>query len=277
MYEETLFDKLDNGNSVPEHLKKKGIQIGIKVDLGLKPLGGHTNEMVSQGLDDLDKRCATYYEHGARFAKFRTVFSINNSDGRTPSEVAIIYNAQVLARYAFICQENGLVPIVEPEVLMDGDFSIEESLQATERVLSACFKALVDHQVLLEAVLLKPNMVRSGSTALIQATPNEIADATLQVLRRTVPLVIKGIFFLSGGMTEDSATLALDAINRAEGLKPWHLSFSYGRALQDSCLKTWRGDEGNKRAAQQTLLQRAHANSLACMGCFLFPEDAKSK
>jgi len=277
LYEETLFDKLDNGVTVSEHLKKKGIQVGIKVDLGLKPLGGPHNEMVSQGLDDLDKRCATYYSHGARFAKFRVVFNINDASGTTPSEAAIKYNTQVLARYAFICQQNGLVPIVEPEVLMDGDFPIDVAFAATERVLRECFNALLDHHVLLEAVLLKPNMVRSGSTALVQATPTEIADATLRVLRRTVPIAVQGIFFLSGGMTEESATLALDAINRSEGLKPWYLSFSYGRALQDSCLKLWKGENVNKVAAQQILLQRAHANSLACHGCYQSPDDVKSK
>ena len=191
---------------------------------------------------------------------------IKDTLGATPSLVAIDENAQTLARYASICQQNGLVPIVEPEVLMDGDFPIEVSAAITEKVIAACYKALSDHHVMLEGTLLKPNMVRSGSDAKVQASSAEIALATVRVLQHTVPCAVPGITFLSGGMSEEDASLALNDINKAPGPKPWSLTFSYGRALQQSTLKAWKGSDANIPAAQAVLMERAKANSLANLG-----------
>ena len=239
-----------------------------QVDKGIKPLPGTNGECVTQGIDDLDARCAKYYAQGARFAKWRAVLHIKDTIGATPSQVAINENADTLARYASICQQNGLVPIVEPEVLMDGDFSIEVAAAMTERVIAACYKSLSDHHVMLEGTLLKPNMVRSGSDAKVQANAAEIALATVRVLQHTTPCAVPGITFLSGGMSEEDASLALNAINQAPGPRPWSLTFSYGRALQQSCLKAWKGLDANIPAAQAVLLERAKANSLACQGLY---------
>lgn len=191
---------------------------------------------------------------------------IKDTIGATPSLVSIEENAQTLARYASICQSSGLVPIVEPEVLMDGDFSIEVAAAATEKVLAAVYKALSDHHVLLEGTLLKPNMVRSGSDAAVQSSAAEIGLATVRVLQHTVPCAVPGVTFLSGGMSEEDASLALNAINSAPGPRPWALTFSYGRALQQSVLKAWQGLDANIPAAQSALIVRAHANSLASVG-----------
>jgi fructose-bisphosphate aldolase class I len=221
---------------------------------------------VTQGLDNMDARCKKYYEQGARFAKWRAVLHIKDVIGATPSQLAIDENAMTLARYASICQANGLVPIVEPEVLMDGDFSIEVAAVATERVIAACYKALSDHHVLLEGTLLKPNMVRTGSDYATPAEAAAIGLATVRVLQHTVPPAVPGITFLSGGMSEEEASLALNAINQVGGPKPWALTFSYGRALQQSCLKAWRGLDENIPAAQNVLLLRAKANGLAALG-----------
>ena len=229
-------------------------------------MAGTNGETVTQGLDDLDVRCAKYYKQGARFAKWRAVLNIKDSIGATPSDVSIIENANTLARYASICQQNGLVPIVEPEVLMDGDFTIEVAAAATEKVIAAVYKALSDHHVLLEGSLLKPNMVRSGSDAKVQADSKAIALATVRVLQHTVPVAVPGITFLSGGMSEEEASLSLSEINNAPGPRPWSLTFSYGRALQQSTLKAWKGLDENIPAAQEVLYNRAHANSLANLG-----------
>ena len=268
MYDETLNQNADDGTPFVDIMKAKGIIPGIKVDKGIKPLFGTNGECVTQGIDDLDARCAKYYAKGARFAKWRAVLHIKDVIGATPSQVAIDENAQTLARYASICQANGLVPIVEPEVLMDGEFSIEVAAAATERVIAACYKALSDHHVMLEGTLLKPNMVRSGSEAAVQATSAEIALATVRVLQHTVPCAVPGITFLSGGMSEEDASLALNEINHAPGPRPWSLTFSYGRALQQSCLKAWRGEDANIPAAQAVLLVRAKANSEANLGTY---------
>lgn len=214
----------------------------------------------------MDVRCAKYYAAGARFAKWRAVLHIKDTIGATPSQVAIDENAQTLARYASICQSNGLVPIVEPEVLMDGNFSIEVAAAMTERVIAACYKALSDHHVMLEGTLLKPNMVRSGSDFAPQASAADIGLATCRVLQHTVPPAVPGITFLSGGMSEEEASLALNFINNAPGPKPWVLTFSYGRALQQSCLKAWLGKDENIPAAKEQLMVRAQANSLASLG-----------
>lgn len=266
MFEETLFQSTSDGKQFVDVLKAKGIIPGIKVDKGIKPLAGTNGECVTQGIDDLDARCAKYYAQGARFAKWRAVLHIKDSIGATPSNVAMIENANTLARYASICQANGLVPIVEPEVLMDGDFPIEVAAAATERVLAACYKALSDHHVMLEGTLLKPNMVRSGSDAAVQATAREIGIATVRVLQHTVPCAVPGVTFLSGGMSEEDASIALNEINNAPGPRPWALTFSYGRALQQSCLKAWLGQDANVAAAQGVLKVRAAANGEAAQG-----------
>jgi fructose-bisphosphate aldolase class I len=266
LFEETLFATGADGVALVDKLKAQNIIPGIKVDKGVKPLAGTNGETVTQGIDDLDVRCKKYYERGARFAKWRAVLHIKDTIGATPSQVAIDENAQTLARYASICQMNGLVPIVEPEVLMDGDFPIEVAAAMTERVIAACYKALSDHHVMLEGTLLKPNMVRSGSDAKEQAPASAIALATVRVLQHTVPPAVPGITFLSGGMSEEDASVALNNINLAPGPKPWSLTFSYGRALQQSVLKAWKGEAGNVAAAQEQLLIRAEANSLANLG-----------
>ena len=266
LFEETLYQNADDGTPFVDVLKSKGILPGIKVDKGIKPLFGTNGECVTQGIDDLDARCAKYYAKGARFAKWRAVLHIKDDIGSTPSQIAINENAETLARYASICQANGLVPIVEPEVLMDGEFSIEVAAVATEKVIAACYKALSDHHVLLEGTLLKPNMVRSGSDAKVQSSSEEIALATVRVLQHTVPPAVPGITFLSGGMSEEDASLALNFINQAPGPRPWALTFSYGRALQQSCLKAWSGKDENIPEAQKVLLARAKANGAAALG-----------
>jgi len=266
MFEETLYQKADDGTQFVDVLKSKGIIPGIKVDKGIKPLFGTNGECVTQGIDDMDARCAKYYAQGARFAKWRAVLHIKDTIGATPSQLAIDENAMTLARYASICQANGLVPIVEPEVLMDGDFSIEVAAAATEKVIAACYKALSDHHVLLEGTLLKPNMVRSGSDASVSADVMEIALATVRVLQHTVPPAVPGITFLSGGMSEEEASLALNYINQVPGAKPWSLTFSYGRAMQQSCLRAWMGKDENIPNAMAVLLARGKANSEAQQG-----------
>ena len=230
----------------------------------MKPLPGTDGETVTQGIDDLDKRCAQYYEAGARFAKWRGVIKISPSG--CPSELAISENVNRLARYAAISQAHGLVPIVEPEVLMDGPHTLEQAAEVTERVLAAQYKALSDHHVMLEGTLLKPNMVRPGTETGAAFDPAAIARATVRVLQHTVPVAVPGITFLSGGMSEEEATLALNAMNVLEAKKPWSLTFSYGRALQQSVLAAWGGKADAVPAAQATLLARAEANSQANLG-----------
>jgi len=266
LYEETLFQNTDDGTPFVDILKAKGILPGIKVDKGIKPLAGTNGECVTQGMDDLDARCAKYYAQGARFAKWRAVLHIKDCVGATPSQVAIDENAQTLARYASICQQNGLVPIVEPEVLMDGDFPIEVAAACTEKVIAACYKAMSDHHVMLEGSLLKPNMVRSGSDAAVQATAAQIGVATTRVLQHTVPCAVPGITFLSGGMSEEDASMSLNAVNCAPGPKPWSLTFSFGRALQQSVLQAWKGEDANVATAQAVLIARAAANGAAQQG-----------
>lgn len=267
LFEETFYQKDSNGTPFPELLKKTGIYTGIKVDKGVVNLPG-TNlnfpETATQGLDDLGARTKKYYEGGARFAKWRAVLKINPALAY-PTEQAIQENAHGLARYAAICQENGLVPIVEPEVLMDGDHSIEVSADVTERVQAAVVKALSDHHVLLEGILLKPNMVLAGTNG-TPASPAEVAKYTVRTLQRTLPAAVPGVVFLSGGQSELDATANLNAINLVEGPKPWTLSFSYGRALQSSILKSWLGDKANVEAARKVYLHRAQCNGLAVLG-----------
>jgi fructose-bisphosphate aldolase class I len=264
MYEETLFQNDKDGKPFVDLLKEQGIIAGIKVDMGVQPLPGTDGETVTQGITDLGKRCKRYYEKGARFAKWRAVIVIKDSG--CPTQLSIDQNAATLARYAAICQANGLVPIVEPEVLMDGSHPLERSAVVTEKVLARCYQLLSDHHVLLEGTLLKPNMVRPGADCKLPCTPTDIARATVRVLQHTVPVAVPGITFLSGGMSEEDATLALNEINKLKGKSPWSLTFSYGRALQQSVLKTWGGQDANIKAAQDALTVRAKANGEAQLG-----------
>eukprot|EP01018_Ginkgo_biloba_P025538 Gb_22260 [translate_table: standard] len=262
LFEETLYQKAASGKTFVEVLEEGGVVPGIKVDKGTVDLAGTNGETTTQGLDGLAQRCQQYYKAGARFAKWRAVLKIGPIE---PSELSIQQNAHGLARYAIICQENGLVPIVEPEILTDGTHDIKKCADVTERVLAAVYKALNDHHVLLEGSLLKPNMVTPGSNG-PKVSPQEIAEYTVRTLQRTVPVAVPGIVFLSGGQSEEEATLNLNAMNQLKLIKPWTLSFSFGRALQQSTLKTWTGKKENVEAAQKAFLVRCKANSEATLG-----------
>lgn len=263
LFHETLFQKDDAGRPFVEWLKEKGIIPGIKVDKGIVPLAGSHDECTTQGLDGLSERCADYKKAGAQFAKWRCVLKISKN---TPSHQAMLENANVLARYASICQQNGLVPIVEPEVLPDGDHDLETAQKVTEQVLAYTYKALSDHHVYLEGSLLKPNMVTAGQSCSKKYSHEQIAVGTVTALSRTVPAAVPGICFLSGGQSEEDATINLDAINKYKGKNPWALTFSYGRALQASVLAAWKGKKENSAAGQTELLKRAKANGAACQG-----------
>ncbi|MGQ3888000.1 class I fructose-bisphosphate aldolase [Legionella sp. CNM-1927-20] len=262
LFEETFQHRDDNGTSIAELFTQKGIVPGIKVDRGLINLANTENEKVTQGLDGLEERLIHFKKLGARFAKWRNVYSITES---TPSLAAMRAGAENLARYAAYCQSVGIVPIVEPEVLIDGNHNIDLCAEVSEMVLHEVFKALFIHQVELENIILKPSMVTSGKEAQPFSSPEEIADYTIGVFRNTVPAAVPSINFLSGGQTSEQATANLNAINQI-GYQPWNLSFSYGRALQDDCLKSWQGKPANIEAAQAALLKRARLNSLACFG-----------
>jgi len=263
MFEETLYQKTKDGQLFSEFLKARGIYTGIKVDKGVVHLPGTDDETTTQGLDDLNKRCAQYYADGARFAKWRSVLRIGSHQ---PSPLAVHENATVLARYAVICQTNGLVPIVEPEILMDGDHTLDTAVAAATEVLSSVYRELVRHNVYLEGTLLKPNMVCPGASCPKKYSPADIAAATITVLQRTVPAAVPGITFLSGGLSEEDATVYLNTMNAMKANKPWALSFSYGRALQASVLKAWAGDAANVKKAQAVFTVRAKANGEATMG-----------
>ncbi|KAJ8711158.1 hypothetical protein PYW07_008400 [Mythimna separata] len=263
LFDETVYQKTDDGTSFIELLKKKNIIPGIKLDLDAVPLFLSQDEVTTQGLDNLATRCAEYKKQGCRFAKWRCPLKIGAD---TPSVQAINDTAQVLARYASICQSQGLVPIVEPDVLLDGDHDIVRNQKVTETALAWVYKALNDHHVFLEGTLLKPNMVTPGHGCSKKNTPQEIASATVTALLRTVPAAVPGIAFLSGGLTEEEATVYLNAINQVPLKKPWALTFSYGRALQASVWKTWAGKDANTKNAQLELLKRTKANGLASQG-----------
>ena len=262
LYEETLMQRADDGTALSQLAARQGIVPGIKVDAGKIALAGAPGDEITQGLDGLAKRFGAYKEHGARFAKWRAVYNVSDT---LPSRLAIEANADSLARYAAICQGEGVVPIVEPEVLMDGGHTLERCADVTEAVLHEVFDALHRHRVLLEHMLLKPSMVVAGKEQARRAPVAEVAAGTIRVLRRCVPAAVPGIFFLSGGQTPAEATAHLDAMNRL-GPQPWPLSFSYGRALQDPVLQAWKGQSGNARSAQEALLQRARLNSAAREG-----------
>lgn len=262
LFEETLFQKGADGTQLAKVLQNKGIIPGIKVDKGAKPLANAPNEKVTEGLDGLRDRFKSYAEAGARFAKWRAVIAIG--DG-IPSDYCLNVNAHALARYAALAQEANLVPIVEPEVLMNGDHTLEICERVTGRALRAVFTALQAQNVLLEGMLLKPNMVISGQECPQQADIETVARATVRCLRRHVPAAVPGVVFLSGGQDGATATHHLSAMN-AMGPHPWELSFSYGRALQDAALKTWSGDAAKVAEAQNAFYHRAQCNGAARSG-----------
>src|SRR5580700_8232923 len=265
LYDETIRQKTKDGTPFPDYLTKLGIIPGIKVDLGAKPLAGFPNETITEGLDGLRERFVEYFKLGARFAKWRAVIDI--ADG-IPTPFAIEANAHALARYAALAQENGIVPIVEPEVLMDGAHTLERCEEVTSEVLAGVFDQLFAQRVLLEGMVLKPNMVISGKEAAHRAGPEVVAEATLRTLRRHVPPAVPGITFLSGGQSSEEATLHLALMNRIGKPLPWTLTFSYGRALQDTALKTWGGAKANFAAGQKAFAKRARLNGLAATGSY---------
>ncbi|MAW69001.1 MAG: fructose-bisphosphate aldolase class I [Candidatus Marinimicrobia bacterium] len=265
MYDETLHQSsLSESVPYPEFLAEKGVIPGIKVDMGVQNLPGSESEKITHGLDGLDDRLKEYRKLGARFAKWRAVINITDNN---PSGYCIGTNAHTLARYASLCQSNDIVPIVEPEILMDGTHDIDDSFVVTEEVLHTVFFELYSQGVEYEQMVLKPNMVLSGYNASDRAGVDEVADATLQCFFRTVPAAVPGIAFLSGGQSDEDATAHLNQMNRVLGEnKPWNLSFSYGRALQQPALKAWQGQIENVSAAQEAFLKRAKLNSLASKG-----------
>jgi len=270
LFEETLYQSTKSGTKFVDVMNKAGIVPGIKVDKGLVPLVNSNGESWCMGLDGLDKRCAEYYKAGARFAKWRSVISIPAG----PSIIAQRDCAYGLARYAAIAQSAGLVPIVEPEVLLDGDQDIDAALEAASNVWAETFKYMADNKVMFEGILLKPAMITPGADCPKKAGPEQVAEYTLRMLKRRVPPAVPGIMFLSGGQSELESTLNLNAMNKTPN--PWHVSFSYARALQNSVLKTWQGKPENVKAAQEALLKRAKANSDAQQGKYDPSTESKS-
>jgi len=262
LFDETLRQKTKDGTPFADYLKKNGIIPGIKVDAGAQDMALHPGEKVTEGLDKLASRMQEYFKLGARFAKWRAVITIGED---IPSWACIEANAHALARYSAICQEASIVPIVEPEVLLDGNHSVERCEVETEKTLATLFNELTWHKVSLEHVILKASMVVSGKENARQAGVQEVAERTLKVLKRTVPAALPGVVFLSGGQTDENATAHLDAMNRM-GTAPWPLTFSYSRALQNTALKAWRGQAANVAAAQKAFHHRARMNSLAAKG-----------
>ncbi|MFI5047805.1 MAG: class I fructose-bisphosphate aldolase [Acidimicrobiia bacterium] len=277
LFDETIRQKAADGTPLVELLEKQGIIPGIKVDAGAKPLAMSEGETVTEGLDGLRERLAEYRDLGARFAKWRATYSIDTGSkgGRRPTDYCLDVNAHALARYAALCQEAGIVPIVEPEVLMDGDHTIDESFLATERVLSEVFHQLIHQNVEFEGMLLKPNMVLSGYECAAQASVEEVAENTVRCFRLVVPAAVPGIVFLSGGQSDEVATAHLGAMNRM-GPHPWQLSFSYGRALQAPALKAWGGQPDNLGAGQAAYLKRARLNGAARDGSYTEAMEAAS-
>jgi fructose-bisphosphate aldolase, class I len=262
LYDETIRQKTKDGTPFPAYLAKFGMIPGIKVDLGAKPLAGFPNETMTEGLDGLRERLADYHKLGARFAKWRAVINI---DAGVPTRYAIDANAEGLARYAALCQEAGIVPIVEPEVLMDGGHSLERCEEVTNVVLDTVFAHLFAARVALEGMILKPNMVIPGKKAPNQSSPAQIAEATVRTLKRRVPPAVPGIAFLSGGQSPTDATLHLSLMHAA-GPLPWALTFSYGRALQEDALNAWEGKAAGFAGGQKALAIRAKLNGLAATG-----------
>jgi len=261
LFEETLGQNSLDNVPITKLLESQGVVPGIKVDTGKKPLINAPGDEITYGLDGLDDRLEIYKNQGARFAKWRAVYNVSDT---LPSRQAVEANAEMLARYASLCQSKGIVPIVEPEVLIDGNHTLERSADVNEAVIAEVFNALRRHRVQLEAIILKPSMVTPGKEC-AKASPEEVAEATLRVLRRVVPAAVPGINFLSGGQTSEEATLNLNAMNSL-GQQPWSLSFSYGRALQEPAQKAWAGKLDNKHAAQTAILKRARLNGAASSG-----------
>jgi fructose-bisphosphate aldolase, class I len=261
-FDETIHQATREGTPFPNLLASRGILPGIKVDTGAKEMAGFPGEMITEGLDGLRERLSGYHALGARFAKWRAVITIGEG---IPSWTCLEANAEALARYAALCQEAGIVPIVEPEVLMDGEHSLARCAQVTSETLDLVFERLMQHHVLLEGMLLKPNMVVPGKKSGQKVTPAEIAEATLRTFRRVVPAAVPGIVFLSGGQSPEEATLNLNAIN-AVGNLPWAVSFSYGRALQEPSMEAWGGKAANVRVGQRLFYHRALCNSAATSG-----------
>lgn len=264
MFEETCGQSTEDGTNFIQLLRKRGIHAGIKLDKGLVKLMGTKDETATQGLDGLAERAKKFYDMGCRFAKWRAVLKIG--DG-CPSELSIHETAHTLARYGSICQQNGLVPIIEPEILQDGDHNIDVCARVSERVFAATMKAMLEHNLVIEGCLLKPNMVTPGAACPDRKSSQEIAWYTVRTLSRTIVPALPGICFLSGGQSEEEASLNLNDMNALTNIaKPWALTFSYGRALQQSVLKTWLGKQENREAAQAALLKRAEANGHAALG-----------
>jgi fructose-bisphosphate aldolase class I len=262
LYDETLRQKTRDGAPFADYLSKQGILPGIKVDAGAKPLALFPGETITEGLDGLRERLLEYHKLGARFAKWRAVIDIGEG---IPTDYAIEVNAQALARYAALCQEQNIVPIVEPEVLMDGGHALDRCEQVTDVVLAEVFRQLKAHRIYLEGMILKPNMVISGKQAAHRASPEQVAAATVRCLKRHVPAAVPGVMFLSGGQTPAEATLHLSLMNSL-GPLPWQLSFSYGRALQDAALAAWGGKAANVAAGQKEFHKWARLNGLARSG-----------
>ena len=265
LYDETIRQSAADGTRLVELIESGGMIPGIKVDKGAKPLAGFPGETVTEGLDGLRDRCAEYADLGARFTKWRAVYTIGVGG---PSAACLTANAHALARFASISQEAGLVPIVEPEVLMDGDHTIDDCELISEEVLRTVFAELAVQEIELEGMLLKPNMVLSGKDCPEQAGVEEVARRTVRTLKRTVPAAVPGIVFLSGGQSDEVATVHLNAMNKLGENLPWQLSFSYGRALQAAPLKAWAGSVENLAAAQAAFLERAKANGAATLGAY---------
>jgi fructose-bisphosphate aldolase class I len=263
LFDETIRQSTSNGIAFPQALIDHDIMPGIKVDTGAKDLAGHPGEKVTEGLDGLRERLFEYKELGAKFAKWRAVITIGD---KIPTTACIEANAHALARYAALCQETGLVPMVEPEVLMDADNTIEKCFDVTEITLKTVFNELYRQGITTEHTILKTNMVISGKKCSTQASVQEVADLTVKCLLNTVPAALPGIVFLSGGQSAELATAHLNAMNASFKNLPWPLSFSYGRALQEPCLKIWGGKVENADAAREALLHREKCNSLACLG-----------
>jgi fructose-bisphosphate aldolase, class I len=264
MYDETLRQKTRDGVPFPAYLAEHGMLPGIKVDMGAKPLAGFPGETITEGLDGLRERLAEYFKLGAKFAKWRAVIDIGSA---IPTLYAIDANAEALARYAALCQEAGIVPIVEPEVLMDGAHTLERCEEVTNLVLDRVFERLFAARVQFEGMVLKPNMVVPGKKSSQKASPVEVAEATVRTLKRQVPCAVPGIAFLSGGQSPTEATLHLSLMNAA-GPLPWTLTFSYGRALQENALNAWGGKSAGYPGGQQALFVRAKLNGLAAVGAY---------
>lgn len=267
LFEETVNQKTASGEAFMDILKKKGIVPGIKLDKGMAPLSWNPEETFTKGFDDLDERAAAFYKAGCRFAKWRNVLKIGKD---MPSELCIRETSYTLARYALICQRNGLVPIVEPELLTDGDHSIEVCAETSRRIFKSVFQACVEYGVIFEGCLFKPHMISQGAQNQGQTSAQDVSKHTFAVLNDTIPANLGGVFFLSGGQSELQATANLNAINKEKQQhgKHWHLSFSYGRALQNTVVSAWGGKPENVHKAKEVLMQRAKMNFNACKGVY---------